>query len=107
MTNIYRNGKVIVSEWTPPPQVSSIDDVKSEAHRRIVQIVPEWKQLNLLARSTELAKIGEQNWSEAEREEVALIESVWDKVKHIRAKSDELEVMNPIPDDYQDDKYWT
>ena len=81
--------------------------VKIEAHRRIVQVVPEWKQLNLLARSTELVKIGEQNWTAAEREEVVLIESIWDKVKQLRAKSDELEAISPIPDDYQDDKYWT
>ena len=86
---------------------NQINKIKEEAHRRIVQVVPEWKQLNLLARSTELVKIGEQNWTEAEREEVVLIESIWDKVKQLRAKSDELEAISPIPDDYQDDKYWT
>lgn len=106
MTNIYRNGEVIVSDWTPPPQVASIDDVKSEAHRRIVQIVPEWKQINLLARYTELTKIGEQNWTLEQQQESLLIETIWNKIKHIRAKSDELEEMDPIPQDYKDDKYW-
>lgn len=96
-----------IAQYDEQYSLNMVKKIKAEANRRIVQIVPEWKQLNLLARSTELVKIGEQNWTEAEREEVVLIESIWNKVKHIRAKSDELEVMSPIPDDYQDDKYWT
>lgn len=106
MTNIYRKGNVIVSDWIPPSGTVSIDDVKGEAHRRIVQVVPEWKQLNLLARYTELIKIGEQNWTSEQQEEAFLIETTWDKVKHIQAKSNELESMSPIPEDYKDDKYW-
>jgi hypothetical protein len=31
---------------------------------------------------------------------------MWNRIKAIRAASDEIEAMNPIPRDYQDDKHW-
>lgn len=85
---------------------NQISKIKKESRRRIFEIAPEWKQLNLLARSTELIKIGEQNWTAAEQDEVILIETTWNKIKHIRSKSDQLELMNPIPEDFTNDEYW-
>lgn len=83
-----------------------VKKVKEEAHRRIVQLAPEWKQINLLARSTELIKIGKQNWTSEQQQEAFLIETIWNKIKHIRSKSDQLEAMNPIPEDFTNDEYW-
>lgn len=64
--------------------------IKSHARERILAIVPEWKQSNLLARMNELlkARLIAGQWSESEAGEVAALESVWSRVKSIRAASD-------------------
>ena len=88
-------------------RVITVQEVKAEAQRRILHILPEWKQRNLTARAAELAIKGVQNWSLDEQAEVAAGQALWDQIKIVRTKSDELEAMNPIPIDYSDDKYWT
>lgn len=65
--------------------------IKAEARRRIVQRLPEWKQANMIARMTELLKIGADSWTPENQAEVAALEYLWDWVKAVRAKSDELE----------------
>jgi hypothetical protein len=65
--------------------------IKAEARRRIVQRLPEWKQANMIARMTELLKIGAGSWTPENQAEVAALEYLWDWVKAVRAKSDELE----------------
>lgn len=85
---------------------NQIRKVKAEANRRILAIAPEWQQRNMIARSVELLSIVKDNWSNEEKEEVANIEKVWQLIKQIRLKSNEIETMNPIPEDYKDDKYW-
>lgn len=97
------NGETITEEQ----QIITAQDVKSEAQRRILHILPEWKQRNLTARAAELAIKGVQNWSLDEQAEVVAGQALWDQIKIVRTKSDELEAMNPIPIDYSDDKYWT
>jgi hypothetical protein len=82
-------------------------EVKGEAARRILAILPEWKQRNLTARAAELAKIGQANWTQAEADEWAAGQALWDQIKAIRAKSDQIEAMDPIPADFADDTYWT
>jgi len=88
-------------------RAAMVEGVKQEAGRRIVAIAPEWKQRNMLARIAELLRIGEANLSAAEQADLAAIEAIWTTIKGLRAKSNALEAMDPIPLDYTDDKYWT
>lgn len=82
-----KTGAVTVQDdpsWTPPPITAG--DVKAEARRRILAIAPEWRQLNAIREN-----------------ETAIFESI----DAIRAASDTIEAMDPIPSDYTADKYWT
>ena len=85
----------------------TVDMVKQEASRRITAICPEWKQRNLTARAAELAIKGVTNWTAEEQAEHAAGQAVWDQIKVVRARSDELEAMDPIPTDYSSDVYWS
>ena len=103
-------GWVVVSltaEELAQRRAAAIGAVKQEASRRILSIAPEWKQRNMLARSAELLRIGEANLTQEQRDEVLAIELIWETVQMIRAKSDIIEAMDPIPPDYTDDTYWT
>lgn len=84
-----------------------IKAVKMEAQRRILEILPEWKQRNLTARAAELAIKGPSNWTPEEQEEYEAGQAVWDSIKAIRIKSDALEAMAPIPEDFTNDNYWS
>jgi hypothetical protein len=82
--------------------------VKEEAARRILEILPEWKQRNLTARAAELAAIlAERSWTNEERAEWEDGQAIWDRIKAIRAASDALEEMDPIPQDFQEEKNWS
>ena len=65
--------------------------IKVEAGRRILLIVPEWKQRNLLSEAVVLLDKGRAQWTP---EEVAMWDAgkvMWLQAKAIRTKSDELE----------------
>lgn len=81
--------------------------VKAEAQRRILEILPEWKQRNLTARAAELAIKGVSNWTAEETSEYEAGQAVWDRIKAIRAASDALEAQSPIPENFSDDSYWS
>jgi hypothetical protein len=95
--------------WPELPAVNiTINDlVKAEAARRILEICPEWKQRNLTAQAAILAKKGEANWTPEEQAAWGAGEEIWAQIAAIRAKSDALEAMDPIPADFKDDSYWT
>lgn len=80
--------------------------IKSEAARRIVAVVPEWKQRNLIAQATQLLAKGRSNWSDAEKAAWAAGDAVWRRVAAIRARSDEIEAMDPLPADVTNDDLW-
>jgi hypothetical protein len=84
----------------------SADAVKIEAYRRIVAICPEWRQRNLTARAAILADKGRALWSADERAAWDAGRALWDIIDAIRAASDAIEAMTPIPPDYTDDKHW-
>ena len=65
--------------------------IKAEARRRILERVPEWRQVNLAARMIELVRLGADQWTPEQQAEAAQIEALWAWVKAIRARSDELE----------------
>lgn len=81
--------------------------IKAEAERRILAILPEWKQRNLTAQAAILAEKGRDNWTDAELIAWTAGEALWAQVAAIRAASDALEAMDPIPDDVTDDAHWT
>lgn len=83
-----------------------IRKVKAEAKRRIISIVPEWKQRNMIAHRLELLLIGKDAWTQEQRDENLALELIWETVKMIRVKSDALEAINPIPEDFADDRHW-
>ena len=108
MATVLKNGQILeVPDWTAPQLIPTADMVKQEASRRILAIAPDYRQRNLLARSVELLRIGEANLTQEQRDEVLAMELIWETIQIIRAKSDLLESMQPIPSDYAADKYWT
>jgi hypothetical protein len=90
-----------------PPLPVTVDDVKREAERRILVIIPAWKQRNLTAQAAILAAKGRDNWTPDELAAWEAGAALWAQVEAIRAASDVIEAMNPIPQDYREDKYWT
>jgi len=59
--------------------------IKAEAKRRIESIAPLWRQINAMREGDT---------------------ALFDKIDAIRAASDKLEAMDPIPDDITDDQWW-
>lgn len=84
---------------SPPKPPGTPDQVKDEAHRRILALCPEWKQRNLTAQAAQLAKKGEANWTPEEAAAWAAGEALWTQIAAIRAASDTLEALDPIPSD--------
>lgn len=66
-----------------------IASVKSEAGKRILAFLPEWKQSNLNARMNELndARFARQ-LTDVEQTEIANMRLLWDRAKTIRNASD-------------------
>lgn len=95
-----------VHGWDIEDVPVTADDVKAEAYRRIVAVVPEYRQRNLIARATELLRKGVDNWTADEQAEWDAGQAIWDQVKAIRAASDAIEAMDRIPQDYAADKHW-
>jgi len=95
--------------FTAPVEVGAVtvEDVKAEAMRRILAVAPEWKQRNLTAQAAILAKIGESNWTPEQAAAWAAGENLWGQIAAIRAASDLIETLDPIPNDYRNDQYWT
>jgi len=83
--------------------------VKSEAGRRIVAICPEWQQRNYIATDLTYTKIiqGGGSLTAEQESDRAEMEAVWTTIQGIRTKSDEIEVMSPIPADFREDSYWS
>lgn len=86
-----------------------INEVKAEAERRILSIMDKNKQRNLLALGLEMVMAhgaDPVNWPEPERTLLTDTLTKWAEIKAIRAKSNALEQMDPIPQDYTADFRW-
>lgn len=73
----------------------AVMDTKAEARKRIIAIIPEWKQSNLNARMNELNKkvaIDSGTLTTEEQAEVTAMEAIWAQAKAIRVNSDALEL---------------
>lgn len=99
------DGKIVAN-----PAIANllVERVKQEAGRRILKFLPEWRQRNFTARAVELAdkRASGQALTDAERAEEAAIRAAWAEVRRLRAVSNALEAMTPIPADYADDRHW-
>ena len=83
------------------------DQVRAEARHRILAVYPEWAQANMTARAVELVKtLATGTLTADEQTELAALESAWAWIKSVRASSNTLEVMGPIPADYTADQRW-
>ena len=91
----------------PARPAPSVDQVKAEASRRILEIMPEWKQRNTLARATILAEKKRENWTAEEKAAWDAGEADWARIEAIRAASNEIENKDPIPSDFRKDSYWS
>ena len=106
MITIVRNVKTGATTQTGTPVAPTSESVKAEAHSRILAICPEWKQRNLTAQATLLAEKGRSNWSADELAAWTAGEDIWTQIAAIRAASDTIEALDPIPDDYNADSRW-
>lgn len=106
MNDVTVNVKTGEVTTVPSQTPGTPERVKREANRRIIAIAPEWKQRNLLAQAAILAAKGRSSWTAEEQAAWDAGEAIWVRISAIRAASDALEEMDPIPSDYRDDKYW-
>ena len=67
---------------------------KEEAYRRIIDILPEWKQRNYTAKSVELTekKVDGLTLTEDELNSLAAIKIKWASIQQIRTASDNIEI---------------
>ena len=93
-----------VDEFTTPVTVV---DVNTEAQRRIFDVMPQHVQANTTAQAAVLASKGSANWTDWEVESWDSGLAEYTAILRLRAYSDNLNLMEPIPQDYADDKWWT
>lgn len=81
---------------TPDPALDAaeldairISDIKAEANRRIIEILPEYKQRNLLARMVEL--LDKETLTAEEQTEKDAAKAVWATIQGIRTTSNTAE----------------
>lgn len=82
--------------------------VKGEGRRRILARYPDWKQTNMVARGVELQEIWRQSgsWTAEEQAEANALAAAWGWIKSVRAASDLIELMSPIPTDFDANDRW-
>lgn len=83
--------------------------VKAEAARRIAAIMPDYMQRNVMAWGLEtIMAYGTDpaTWPAQLQAVNAAAQAAWTAIKAIRARSDEIEAIDPIPADFQEDEYW-
>lgn len=85
---------ILSIEMPPSGDLATPEQIKDEAHRRILAIVPMWKQNNFTAVALDI-KTKDSPTAE-DQAKLAAIQSIWDRVVAIRAYSDTLEA-NPPP----------
>jgi hypothetical protein len=87
-------------------RAAQVARVKAEASRRILEVVPEWKQRNLTAQAAQLAEKGRANWTAEDLAAWNAGMAIWAQVAAVRAASDAIEAMAEIPADVADPALW-
>lgn len=74
-------------------RTKKIAETKAEAQRRIYALLPQWRQANLTARGVELNTklLMGGTLTQAEKDEQTAGFALWEKVKAIRAASNQIE----------------
>src|SRR5690606_20743639 len=93
--------------FVAPP--TSIMEVKAEARRRIIAIMDEDKQRNTLAAGMEATMqygADPANWPPEMQVRQAAAMTAWAEIERLRARSNEIELMDPLPADIGDDALW-
>lgn len=82
--------------------------IKTEARRRILARLPDWKQANMTARGVELQDIWRRNgaWTPEEQREADALNATWSWIKAVRDASNAIEALDAVPDDFDADKRW-
>ncbi len=95
--------KKVVATWpvrkldvdeTNSAVVMKVAQIKGEAQRRILEIMPAYKQTNWLARKAELDLTygpDPTDWPADDKNAIASVLEQWEQIKTIRARSNELE----------------
>lgn len=100
----------VVRSWTVTPRPLDVQKqaIKDEARRRILARFPEWKQQNMTARGVELQEQWRTNgaWTAQELADSEALKAAWAWIGAVRARSGEIEVMDPIPVDFDSDARW-
>lgn len=97
--------KCVNGEWVEGATAEELEldrtaKIKAKAREIILGRLPDWKQVNLIARAAELTEkraTGETLNSE-EEVELAACKAEWTWVKSVRTKSDEAELDGSVPD---------
>lgn len=93
----------------PRPRDEVLAQVKAEAQRRILAVFPFHHQLNTAGRGIEVlfdVVTTGREMTEAEQTELAAGLNAYGKIKAIRAASDAIEGMDPLPADITNDELW-
>ena len=81
--------------------------IKSAAEDRIYEAFPLHAQMNLVAEMLELSEIPPAQRTGPQLKKINQARSARSAIAAIRQRSDELEAMDPIPEDPDDDRHWT
>lgn len=92
-----------------PSDVPAItnEQVKAERQRRIYQIANPDKQAYYSRLMISWLEQGKETWTPEQIAQVEAIRAGNAAIDAIVAKASLLEAMDPVPADYQDDKWWT
>lgn len=115
---MFNSHRRLIADWeaegnTIPnyaPPAPTVSEVKAEAQRRIEAIMPSYKQSNFHAQFAETAMtygVVPSGWPAELQQVLGAAMAQWAQIKAIRARSNEIEAMNPIPADMRDDSYWS
>lgn len=94
-----------VTPFSRPP--IGVAEVKAERQRRIYQIADNDKQAYYQRLMIAWLEQGKDNWTPEQVAQVVAIRAGNAVIDLTVAKAAELEAMEPIPADYQDDKWWS
>jgi len=94
-----------------PEQVEAYDGklrkrIKDAAEKRIYSAFPLHAQMNLVAEMLELSEIPPAQRTGQQLEKINRARAARAAIAAIRQRSDELEAMDPIPEDPGDDRHW-
>lgn len=95
--------------WSPLPSPDIITAIKAEARRRIIAIMNEDKQRNTLAAGLEATMTygaDPADWPPELQQRQAEAMAAWTEIERLRTRSDEIELMDPLPADVTEDGLW-